>query len=221
MADIASVAYAAGPEAVNPALSGVRLGDGWAAATDGYRLAAARIETELPACLVPAGVAAHVAKTMSGGCSLASDGLQANFDNGRTSITARLITAPFADWQRLVPDRATTPHTLEARRDELTDALERAESVGFGAEHLRYAKVTIRPRGDGLAITSDQPELGQITDVVGGTTTLDAISFNARYLRQALEHVAEATVVLRTAGGMKPAVIDGDAGLQLVMPVHT
>jgi DNA polymerase III sliding clamp (beta) subunit (PCNA family) len=206
---------------MNPALGGVSLGDGWAAATDGYRLAAARADAELPSCLVPADVVTHVAKMMPAGCSLASDGRQAMFDDRRTSITARLITAPFADWQRLVPDPTATHHTLEARRDELVDALERAERVGFGAEHLRYAKVTIRPRAGALSVTSDQPDLGEIDETVAGTTTLDAISFNARYLRQALEHVSAAVVVLRTAGGMKPAVIDDTGGLQLVMPVHT
>jgi DNA polymerase-3 subunit beta len=98
---LASIVYAASRDEARPILCGVGIGEGWAAATDSYRLSAVRIG-DLPACILPARVLDLVCKS-AGPVTLTIDDTRATFrsDDG-TTWTTRLIAGTFPSWQRLV-----------------------------------------------------------------------------------------------------------------------
>jgi DNA polymerase III sliding clamp (beta) subunit (PCNA family) len=207
---IQAVATAAGTKNDRPILTGVHFGDGYAAATDSYRLAWTPIEA--PEALIPAYAIRSLETEVS---KLRISERHAAATIGDGLWWSRLIDGSFVDWQRLW--KKLNP-TVEATvsTEALTDAVRRAGIVApvltKGSD--RWHTVTLEV-GDGITVKSgdDFTELVE-ADVSGEITA----NFNVGYLVDALAPVDKAT--LRFTDEYKPLLIESDWWNALIMPIR-
>lgn len=217
---VRSVAHAAAHPAANPTLAGIRLEPGWAVALDGYRLAAARLATDPPPCVIPievatSGFSAHHEVV------LVTDGQRVQLSSGPTTSVTTTVAGTYPDWRLPLPDKSSLTHRLVAQRTELVTALRRAESLGFKAGGMTFTRVELTPRHDDtISVRSADAAVGESEEAVTGTLTLPRIAFNARYLRDALQHAGQ-RVELQLSEGTRPAVLDQGNHLELVMPIRS
>ena len=192
-------------------------------ATDGYRLATARVELRDPVeafdVLVPARVLAEVVRLAAGtthvdvqltanlirfavpGCALVARTLE-----GRPQDHERILDAPFAF-------RAGVP------RATLLRAVDRAALLAD-----RGGAVELRFDNDEILVRARSAELGRAEERVALAETGPTlrIGFNSRYLRDGLDLVAGENVWLEMNDGLRPIVIHGasDEFRYLVAPLR-
>jgi DNA polymerase III sliding clamp (beta) subunit (PCNA family) len=219
---LSKVAHAAGSSPHSPVLSGLRLGGGWAVASDGYRLARASFEAAIPPCLPPAHLTTRLLADADSSVDIASDGRSVVFEaDGVTWLTPSIEGEYFA-WETVIPSTTSTPERLEADRDGLLDAVRRVERVGFANSGAGFTRLVLERQGEGgVVVRADDAEVGDVRVEVDGELTMAAMAFNASYLSRVLEQTEGPVVVGRCAGPTKALVIEDDASLQLVMPLRS
>ena len=218
---ISKVSHAAGQGIRAPILSAVRLGDGWAVASDGYRLASARVDASLPACLPPADVLQRLLDDAPGSVGLGSDGRTVVVESDDLSWMTPVVEGEYFPWQGLIPAPETTPEQLRARRAPLLEAVKRVERMGFGGG-APFPRVVLQPGGDDrVVVRAEDAEVGEIVDEIDGRLSMPSLAFNAAYLRGALEQYDGEVVTARAAGPTKAVVLEDEVSLQLVMPLRT
>ena len=218
------ILHAAAPVASNPALASIRLEPGWAVALDGYRLAATKIGADASACVVPIDAAASAladADAEAGGLQVATDGQRIMMCTSATTCIAAAVASPIPDWRAALPSPPGS-RRLTAKRADLLGAARRAESLGFNATGAAFTRIELTPASEHtIAVHTVDATLGTSDEEVDGVLTLPRVAFNARYLRQALEHARGDNVEFRLNEGVKAAVLDEGDHLQLVMPMRT
>lgn len=192
-----------------PALEGVRFGDGFAAATDNYRLAWTACDA--PEALIPAYAIQNVdaVRTLRVGqkhaAAVLSDGLW----------WSRLIDAKFPDWQRL--KSGLTPEVSAVVVSEvLTEALQRASIVAPEAGKKLKGRLITLEVGDGITVKAGDSYSETIEADTDGE--IEA-SFNISYLVDALAPVEKAT--LRFTDAFKPLLVESGWWNALIMPVRS
>lgn len=128
---------------------------------------------------------------------------QAVFDLGHVTITSRIIEGQFPNYERVIP--AEAEHTLRADRHELLAALRRADIVA----RTEGDKVILRLQPASLLIEAESAEIGRAHEEVPieleGEQT--EIAFNAEYLIEALEVIAEERAQIDLTGPLSPGVL--------------
>ena len=128
---------------------------------------------------------------------------QAVFDLGHVTITSRIIEGQFPNYERVMP--AEAEHTLRADRRELLAALRRADIMA----RTEADKVILRAQPASLLIEAESAEIGRAHEEVPieleGEQT--EIAFNAEYLIEALEVIAEERVQIDLTGPLSPGVL--------------
>lgn len=217
---VAKVVHAAGSGLHSPILSGIRLGDGWAVASDGYRLARAPLDPAIPTCLPPAQVAMRILADADAEVALGSNGSEVLFVNREVAWRTPSIEGSYFDWDRLIPPVSATPERLHADRDELLDAVRRIAKVGFANSGAGFTRLVLEGgQHGGVVVRAQDAEVGDVWAEVDGELTLSPLAFNASYLWDALEQGEGAMVSGRFTDARKPLVVEDDASLQLVMPL--
>jgi DNA polymerase III sliding clamp (beta) subunit (PCNA family) len=219
---LAKVAHAAGNSRQAPILGGIRLGGGWAVASDGYRLAKAAIDPAIPVCLPSAQVVMRlVTDADDGPIALGSTGAEVLLMTDEVAWRSPSIEGAYFDWERLIPPEADTPERLSADREGLLEAVRRVEKVGFSNSGADFTRLVLEHGpGGGVVVGAHDSEVGDVSAEVDGELTVSPIAFNASYLREALEHTEGAVVRARFAGATRPLVIEDAGSLQLVMPLR-
>ncbi|HUP84144.1 MAG TPA: DNA polymerase III subunit beta [Acidimicrobiales bacterium] len=218
---VGKVAHAAGSGLHAPILSGVRLGGGWAVASDGYRLARAPLDPAVPACLPPAHLVTRILAEADGEIALGSNGSDVMFVNRDVAWRTPSIEGAYFDWDRLIPPGSATPERLRADRSELLEAVRRVEKVGFANSGAGFTRLLLEERhGGGVVVRAQDAEVGDVWAELDGELTLAPLAFNASYLRDALEQAEGSILHARFADARKPLVVEDDASLQLVMPLR-
>lgn len=221
VAQVSRVTHAADRGGANPTLGAVRIGGTWAVASDGYRLAAARLEATVPQALLPLNLLRSVLSDADGTLVIGADDRAAGFEAGKTCWDTAVVAAPLWDWESLVPPASATPERLVADRRQILDAVRRVEDLGFGVRGTSYARLEITTNQDHLRVAAAEADLGDLAIDIDGEMTQGKLVFNAGYLREALEQSSTATVTCRSASAIgKPLVIDDDRLVQLVMPIR-
>ncbi|MCJ7536891.1 MAG: DNA polymerase III subunit beta [Anaerolineales bacterium] len=237
---IQQVAFAASTDDSRPMLTGIHLtsdGDKLSmAATDGFRIS---VRTAVLADPLPNRLEAIIpARAMTELARVATDGnetLLMNFPPERGQVifhmkdielVSQLIDGTFPDYKAIIPPSFKT-HTILSTSGLLA-ACKQAEIIARDSTNV--AQLDIQPESDGqksatleISAVSEQTGSSEITvdASIDGTPLL--VAFNVRFLREVLEVIKTANVLLETNAANSPGMIRpvGDEYFRhIIMPMH-
>jgi DNA polymerase-3 subunit beta len=227
---IAKVSRSASRDESRPVLTGilVRFEEGKLvmAATDSYRLSVKETALEQGPtkeleAIVPAralGELARVAQTAeSETLALGILDNQVVFDVDGVTLTARRIDGQFPNYKQLVPEAFEA--TVSIGREELLDVVRRTSLMAQRKSPLR-----LRFADGELTVSAQTQDVGEARESLPISYTGDAIEigFNAEFLRDGLESVADEQVRIKLISPLRPGLIqgEGDDFLYLIMPIR-
>lgn len=205
---IRAVATAAGKKSDRPILQGVHFGDGYAVATDSYRIA--WTEFDAPEALVPSAAIRSLdvpVETLGFGTRHVTAKVEDGF------WWSRVIDGSFPNWQDLVK-RHDVNTTVVVSAEALDDAVKRSL---FVAESHIPVILTV---GDGIEVSRKVQGDVAYTEIVEADVDGEdmRIAFNPSYLRDMIEPVEKVTITLDDPA--KFARIDGGWWKAGLMPVR-
>ncbi len=236
---IAQVAFAAAADNARPVLSGVffelekdilKI-----AATDSYRLAEKTIkviskEKTSKSFIVPSRAIMEAGKLLKEAgekIDICFDGNQILFNFGSVHLLSRLIDGQYPNYSQIIP----TDYECEIglNKEELL-AVCRVASL-FARESANSIKLNVRPEKgkDGAGMLSI---LGQGAQIGESTSRIPVsmkgkemeVSFNAKYIIDALPNILEKNITVKFGGKINPGVIQGegkDGYLYVIMPLRS
>jgi len=195
-------------------------------ATDGHRLTKLTIPfagpTLEPGIIVPRKGMVEIRRVLDrnpGECSIAVGEQHLFLRADELTLSVKLNAVTFPPYQQVIPKQHRSRAT--AKRDELTNALRRAEVMA--PEKTATVRLELAPGK--LDLKADNPDQGafhqQLAIDYGGDKL--AAGFNARYLLEALDGVDTELVHLDFQGELDPCVIrpvEGAEFLAVVMPMR-
>jgi len=135
---------------------------------------------------------------------------------------SRLLEGNYPDIDKLIPPDETTTIKLNTR--DLLQAIDRASIL---AKETKTNTVKMISTNDSIEISSNTPEIGDVVEEVA-IGEMDGeeikISFNARFMIEALRTVEDDDVLIRFTGTMRPFVLSTEHDhslIQLILPVRT
>lgn len=230
------VIIAAALDETRPTLAGVLF---WKAgnllrvtATDSYRLAEAKItlgkaegksadsETKV---IIPQRVAQELIRLLEGAdeiIEVAVSENQALFKAASFTLVSRLIEGEFPSYTDIIPAKGATDMSLS------TDEFLRSVKVAslFAREIGNHITLLAKPKGE-LTVQASSPQVGEHVAHLPATITGEdqSVSFNARFLTDALASIGSKETAIVFTGKTSPAVFreEGNADfLHLVMPLR-
>jgi DNA polymerase-3 subunit beta len=135
---------------------------------------------------------------------------------------SRLLEGTYPDTSRIIPQTSKTTIVVETK--QLLQAIERASLLAKDGKHV--VKLSTTGQQD-IQISSNTPEVGkvieqvQIKEITGEEIK---ISFNAKFILDALKAIDSSEITIGFTGAMSPFVLkptDHDRTLHLVLPVRT
>lgn len=237
---IGQVVFAASTEDSRPNLTGVHMSFEdevlEMAATDGYRISISRAamvgmgKQKLEA-LIPARALSELSRVAVNG----DETLKMTFPPGRgqvifhlkdVELVSQLIEGNFPNYNAIIPPTFKTKTVLST--GDLLKACKQTEIIAREGNYI--ARLDIQPGEDGesvaqLDISANSEQTGSsevIVDAnVDGVPLL--ISFNIRYLREALEVIKTSTVILETNAANTPGLlrpVDDESFQHIIMPMN-
>ena len=133
-------------------------------------------------------------------------------------ITSRLVNGSFPDYEGIIPKEYSTHTTLLT--NDLGGAFKKT-----GVFLNKFMQVTLAATKTSLIVRAQSGDVGETEEVIPASTDGDDIklSFNQRYIQEALPHIIDDSIILSFAGVGRPLVINGvhDKTLRyLVMPMN-
>ncbi|OGG65368.1 DNA polymerase III subunit beta [Candidatus Kaiserbacteria bacterium RIFCSPLOWO2_02_FULL_45_11b] len=133
-------------------------------------------------------------------------------------ITSRLVSGSFPDYEQIIPKEYVTKATL--LKNDLQNAFKKT-SVFLN----KFMQVSLTVTDKTVTISSQNNEVGHITDTINAVVEGDELSlnFNQQYVIEPLSHITDESIILNFAGIGRPLVITGasDTSLRyLVMPMN-
>ncbi len=200
------VAFAASHDESRPAITGVAFSvkDSTlvAMAADGAVLAYGQVEVENPAdttfsVIIPGRSVQELIRLLgeheASSCEILPSGSQFIFRLGALQILTRLLSGVYPDWLKLLPTEY--PSVLHLDRERFLRALERAA--------LLAPKGTVRleTRVDGLHVSANTPEVGQVAERVPAALEGPGflVGLNVDYLLAGLKASSSPTLLLEFA----------------------
>jgi DNA polymerase-3 subunit beta len=214
-----------------PVLSGILL---WATpegikivATDSYRLSEVTIPSKEKAqvkAVIPLRAAQELLRLSEqegGEIALTFGENQVSFKSENTSMIARLIEGEFPNYQEVVPKSFTSEISVETK--EIARALKVASL--FAREAAGSLTLEVNPSKKNLTILAASPQVGEnkTTLPIEGKGENLSVSFNARFLSDAVAQVTSKTCEIGFAGPLAPALVREDQNplfFHLVMPLR-
>jgi DNA polymerase-3 subunit beta len=140
------------------------------------------------------------------------------FTIGGAVLSSRLIDGQFPNYQLLLPESAD--HELRVDREELAGVVRRVSLLAQKNAPLRLAF----SEGE-LLISAQTPDVGEAREALPVPFSGEAfeIGFNADFLRDGLESLESADVVIKLTSSLRPGLIesaDGSEFVYLVMPIR-
>jgi DNA polymerase-3 subunit beta len=193
--------------------------------TDGHRLS--RVERTIAGgpklsagVIIPKKGLLEIKKVLEAGpsCKLAIKTPHVFLVQEDIAIAVKLIDAQFPAYEQVIPTQHKRVVTVD--RVRLIDALRRAQLM---SSETRGVKVAASK--DGLTITSDNPDLGEVREELDAQYNGDAIAigFNPKYVVELLGQITSDQVTLSLGNELDPGLfqpIGGDAYLGVVMPMR-
>lgn len=135
---------------------------------------------------------------------------------------SRLLEGTYPDTSRIIPQSSKTMLIMETKH--LLQAIERSSLLAKDGKHVIKLSTTEENK---IQISSNTPEVGRVVEQVFIKETSGEelkISFNAKYVLDALKALDSTEIQIEFTGAMSPFVIkpiDHDHTLHLVLPVRT
>lgn len=228
-AAIGQVAFAASFDESRPILTGVYFivdKQVKLVATDSYRLAEKTISAAVknPAkFIVPIKTIQELHRVISGNekvvVVLSSN--QVMFKLPDMELTSRIIEGEYPDYEQVIPKNLKTTATFATH--ELLNVVKAASF--FAREDAHNIQMSFSDKG--VEVTATSSQLGKFRSSVIGTVSGESveISFNARYLTDALSNVASDSVTMQLAGKLSPGLIRPEADKSgvtyIIMPLKS
>ncbi|MEZ4194905.1 MAG: DNA polymerase III subunit beta [Candidatus Paceibacterota bacterium] len=133
-------------------------------------------------------------------------------------VTSRLVSGSFPDYEQIIPKEYVSHVTV--LKNDLLKAFKKT-SIFLN----KYQQVTISVVEGSLTMSSQNNEVGHVTDSVPAVVDGEelTLNFNQQYVVDSLSHITDESVILHFAGIGRPLVITGvsDKTLRyLVMPMN-
>ncbi|MCU5473726.1 DNA polymerase III subunit beta [Bacillus paranthracis] len=199
------------------------------AATDSHRLAIREtlISTNMKAnCIVPSATINELLKLMNSNLEFVSIYLSEShiiFTFGTTTLYSRLIEGKYPNISTLIPNEFQTVINIDRQR-----MLQGVDRSSLLASEWANNNVNLEIVNEStIQISSNASQIGKISetqqiDVIQGKKQLN-ISFDGRFMLDALRAIKEETVTLSFSGSMRPILIEAEtqsAAIHLISPVR-
>ncbi|ACK91292.1 DNA polymerase III, beta subunit [Bacillus cereus 95/8201] len=199
------------------------------AATDSHRLAIREtlISTNMKAnCIVPSATINELLKLMNSNLEFVSIYLSEShiiFTFGTTTLYSRLIEGKYPNISTLIPNEFQTVINIDRQR-----MLQGVDRSSLLASEWANNNVNLEIVNEStIQISSNASQIGKISetqqiDVIQGEKQLN-ISFDGRFMLDALRAIKEETVTLSFSGSMRPILIEAgtqSAAIHLISPVR-
>ncbi|HDR8065711.1 DNA polymerase III subunit beta [Bacillus thuringiensis] len=199
------------------------------AATDSHRLAIreTRISSDVKAnCIVPSATISELLKLMNSNSEFVYIYLSEShiiFTLGTTTLYSRLIEGKYPNISNLIPNDFKT--IINVDRKKILQGVDRSSLL---ASEWANNNVNLEIINEStIKISSNASQIGQISetqqiDVIQGEKQLN-ISFDGRFMVDALRAIKEETITLSFGGSMRPILIEGgeqSAAVHLISPVR-
>lgn len=134
------------------------------------------------------------------------------------ALAVKLIDAQFPPYEQVIPKDHTKVITVD--RSRLIDALRRAQLMSSETRGVKLAAAA-----EGLTITSDNPDLGEVREELEAEYKGDpiAIGFNPKYVVELLGQITSDQITISLGGELDPGLVQplsGDNYLGVVMPMR-
>ncbi len=231
MQTVAKVARSASRDETRPVLTGILVSAAGEelrmVATDSYRLAVkeTRLETPLDGTVeanVPARALQELTRIIGAAeaeaLAVSVRTNQVVFEVGGTVLSSRLIDGQFPNYRQLLPD--AYEHELRLAAGEVGDVVRRISLLAQKNAPLRLAF----QEGE-LTVSARTPDIGEASETVPvpyAGAPLE-IGFNPDFLRDGLESMDGADVLLKLISPLRPGLLTSadDSGFQyLLMPIR-
>jgi len=193
--------------------------------TDGHRLS--KVERTVPngpklsaGVIIPKKGLLEIKKVLEAGpsCKLSIKTPHLFVVHEDTAIAVKLIDAQFPPYEQVIPKDHKKVITVD--RVRLIDALRRAQLMSSETRGVKFAASK-----EGITITSDNPDLGEVREELDAEYAGDAIAigFNPKYVVELLSQMAADQVTLSLGGELDPGLfkpVAGDDYLGVVMPMR-
>lgn len=242
---VGNVAHAFLGDESRPTLAGIFLtttgGSLQLVTADGFRLAASHEPiADLPdlSIIVQGRGLSEAAKTFAAATSvrLVVDQRKSQLliDSERGSWAIRLIEGQYPDWTRIVPKSAAITNVVTVGRAEAVRvsklirslSVETTDSDGRGKTRMVMARLTVAP-GELTVTARDSTYDHEAAAVIVADLSLGdgiGITFNGRYLLDALEALDSARVTFEFTAPQSPTIVrpatDTSAHMCVLMPMH-
>jgi DNA polymerase III subunit beta len=134
------------------------------------------------------------------------------------AIAVKLIDAQFPPYEQVIPKDHKKIITVD--RSRFVDSLRRASLMSSETRGVKLAATK-----EGLTITSDNPDMGEVREELDAEYNGDAIAigFNPKYVVELLGQMASDQITIALGGELEPALVrplSGDDYLGVVMPMR-
>ncbi|HDR4511263.1 DNA polymerase III subunit beta [Bacillus cereus] len=199
------------------------------AATDSHRLAIREtlISTNVKAnCIVPSATINELLKLMNSNLEFVSIYLSEShiiFTFGTTTLYSRLIEGKYPNISSLIPNEFQTVINIDRQR-----MLQGVDRSSLLASEWANNNVNLEIVNEStIQISSNASQIGKISetqqiDVIQGEKQFN-ISFDGRFMLDALRAIKEETVTLSFSGSMRPILVEAgthSAAIHLISPVR-
>ncbi|HFK1449755.1 MULTISPECIES: DNA polymerase III subunit beta [Bacillus cereus group] len=199
------------------------------AATDSHRLAIREtlISTNVKAnCIVPSATINELLKLMNSNLEFVSIYLSEShiiFTFGTTTLYSRLIEGKYPNISSLIPNKFQTVINIDRQR-----MLQGVDRSSLLASEWANNNVNLEIVNEStIKVSSNASQIGKISetqqiDAIHGEKQLH-ISFDGRFMVDALRAIKEETVTLSFSGSMRPILIEAgaqSAAVHLISPVR-
>ncbi|ACK93303.1 DNA polymerase III subunit beta [Bacillus thuringiensis] len=199
------------------------------AATDSHRLAIreTRLSSDVKAnCIVPSATISELLKLMNSNSEFVYIYLSEShiiFTLGTTTLYSRLIEGKYPNISNLIPNDFKTIINID--RKKILQGVDRSSLL---ASEWANNNVNLEIINEStIKISSNASQIGQISetqqiDAIQGEKQLN-ISFDGRFMVDALRAIKEETITLSFGGSMRPILIEAgeqSAAIHLISPVR-
>lgn len=194
------------------------------AATDSYRLAEyiSNINTDEDfEVVLPNQSSQELTSLLDGETDLflTIDNNQIQFDTTNSSLMSKTIDGNYPDYKNLIPKSGDV--SAEITKSNLVGA---TKTAGLFAKDIG-GSIKFEATEDGLDVQSTATQLGENNSLVTGQITgRGDVSFNSRYMVEALSNIDGEAVLINYSSNISPITIRGvseESLTQLIMPLKT
>jgi DNA polymerase-3 subunit beta len=235
---IQQVVFAASSDEARPVLQGVMMtiedSEVTMAATDGFRISVRKAKLSNPVAkpisiIIPARALSELARISGDGSQtismiVPSGRGQVYFKIKDAELVSQLIEGQFPDYKLIIP-RSFKTHTVLST-SQFLNACRQVEIIARDSNFVIRLKIDNQGGGPGEVEISAQSEETGASDVKIDATIEGAgieIAYNVRYLREVLDVIKTANVVLENNANNTPGLIkpvNDDNFLHVIMPMH-